>query len=73
MAHKKRRNFRHVMEGDSGALLRSTLPREWVLHEYAPDYGIGGTVEIFEPVGDDGESFETLGERIFFITARSDT
>ncbi|MEU8731756.1 DUF4365 domain-containing protein [Streptomyces tendae] len=66
MAHKKRRNFRHVMEEDSGALLRSTLPREWVLHEYAPDYGIDGTVEIFEPVGDDGESFETLGEHIFF-------
>lgn len=66
MAHKKRRNFRHVMEEDSGALLRSALPREWVIHEYAPDYGIDGTVEIFEPVGDDGESFETLGEHIFF-------
>ncbi|MGV9289933.1 hypothetical protein [Streptomyces sp. NPDC003719] len=66
MAHKKRRNFRHVMEEYSGALLRSTLPREWVLHEYAPDYGIDGTVEISEPVGDDGESLETLGEHIFF-------
>lgn len=66
MAHRKRRNFRHVMEEDSGALLRSALPREWVIHEYAPDYGIDGTVEIFEPVGDDGESFETLGEHIFF-------
>ncbi|MFJ9889269.1 DUF4365 domain-containing protein [Streptomyces sp. NPDC091287] len=66
MAHKKRRNFRHVMEEDSGVLLRTKLPREWVLHEYAPDYGIDGTVEIFEPVGDDGESFETLGEHIFF-------
>lgn len=66
MAHRKRRNFRHVMEEESGAVLRSALPREWVVHEYAPDYGIDGTVEIFEPVGGAEESFETLGEHIFF-------
>jgi hypothetical protein len=54
------------MEEDSGALLRSVLPREWVIHEYAPDYGIDGTVEIFEPVENDPGSFETLGEHIFF-------
>jgi hypothetical protein len=54
------------MEEDSGALLRSALPPEWVIHEYAPDYGIDGTVELFEPVDGDRESFETLGEHIFF-------
>ncbi|MEU8590198.1 DUF4365 domain-containing protein [Streptomyces sp. NPDC048664] len=66
MAHRKRRDYRHVMEEDSGALLRSALPKQWVVHEYKPDYGIDGTVEIFEPVDEQDATFETLGEHIFF-------
>lgn len=66
MAHRKRRDRRHVMEEESGMLLRAALPDEWVIHEYKPDYGIDGTVEIFDPLpGVDGVS-ETLGEHVFF-------
>jgi len=55
-----------MMEDDSGALLRSLLPREWAIHEYTPDYGVDGTVEIFQYVEGDPEQAETLGETFFF-------
>ncbi|MFI6712752.1 DUF4365 domain-containing protein [Nonomuraea sp. NPDC050478] len=54
------------MEEESGGLLRAALPSEWVIHEYKPDYGIDGTIEIFEPVSEGGDVYETLGEHIFF-------
>jgi hypothetical protein len=68
MNHKKQRDRRHLMEEESGNLLREALPREWAIHGYKPDYGIDGTIEIFDPVvGKDGQvRFETLGEHIFF-------
>lgn len=41
------------MEGESGILLRAAAPKHWVIHGYEPDYGIDGTVEIFDYVDDE--------------------
>jgi hypothetical protein len=65
-ARKKRRSFTHMMEERSGMLLRERLPKEWVVHGYAPDYGIDGAVEIFEFTDSTQAYAETLGESIFF-------
>ncbi len=54
------------MEEESGQLLRAALPEHWVVHGYSPDYGIDGTVEIFEYIDDDQEYAESLGETFFF-------
>jgi hypothetical protein len=54
------------MEEESGNLLRAALPAEWVIHEYKPDYGIDGIIEIFDPVVGEDNIYETLGEQIFF-------
>jgi len=51
-ARRKRRSFQHIMEEESGQILRVSLPKEWVIHEYSPDYGIDGTVEMFAYVDD---------------------
>lgn len=66
VARKKRRSFQQMMEEGSGVILRDALPRQWVLHEYTPDYGIDGSVEIFEYVDEQEEYAETLGETFFF-------
>jgi Domain of unknown function (DUF4365) len=66
MQHRKRRDRRHLMEEESGNLLRTALPAEWVIHEYKPDYGIDGIIEIFDPVAGEDNTFETLGEQVFF-------
>lgn len=63
---RKRRSFQQMMEDSSGAHLRAALPRAWVVHGYAPDYGIDGTIEIFRYVGDDDTMAETLGEMFLF-------
>jgi len=65
-ARRKRRSFQQMMEEDSGKILRGALPRHWVIHEYTPDYGIDGTIEIFEFVDEDELYAETLGETILF-------
>ena len=54
------------MEEDSGNLLRTALPSEWVIHEYKPDYGIDGTIEIFDPIDDKDDGYETLGRSHLF-------
>jgi hypothetical protein len=55
-----------MMEEGSVVILRDALPNQWVIHEYTPDYGIDGTVEIFEYVDEQEEYAETLGETFFF-------
>jgi hypothetical protein len=55
-----------MMEGDSFAILRQALPSHWPIHGYAPDFGIDGTVEVFELLEDDPPVAETLGEVFFF-------
>ena len=70
---KKRRVFQHGMEERSRALVRSILPREWVVRDYMPDYGIDIAVEIFETVGDpkaENGVAEAIGE-LFFAQIKS--
>ena len=47
-------------------MLRTTLPEHWVIHGYTPDYGIDGSVEIFEYTDDGHDYAQTLGETFFF-------
>jgi hypothetical protein len=66
-ARRKRRSLGQILEGESFPLLQRALPEHWVIHDYAPDYGIDGTVEVFEMApGEDSEDAETLGETFFF-------
>jgi hypothetical protein len=65
-ARVKQRTAPHMMEDASKALLRSALPIHWAIHDYAPDYGIDGAMEIFGLVDDGLGTAETLGEAIFF-------
>ena len=65
-ARRKRRSFQQIMEEESGKALRAALPQHWVIHGYAPDYGVDGTVEIFEFVDGDQRYAETLGEMFLF-------
>lgn len=65
MAHKKRRVKQHIMEDQSLKILRDTLPEEWVVRDYKPDYGIDIAVEIFEYIDGSNSVSETLGEWFF--------
>ena len=58
------------MEDESIAILRSYLPKSWVVRDYKPDYGIDISIEIFEAVDDTGKVYETLGE-FFFAQIKS--
>ncbi len=64
----KQRSEQHLIDADGERLLRSRLPRYWVLREYRPDYGLDFALEIFrEPIGPAKKhaTYETLGEHIF--------
>jgi hypothetical protein len=65
-ARRKRKALGQMMEGDSIALLRQALPRQWEIHGYAPDFGIDGTVEVFEMLEGKPDRAETLGEIFLF-------
>lgn len=70
MAAGKQRPEQHLIDQDGISLLRSKLPRHWLLREYRPDYGLDFTIETFKdlkPPGDGGrrQTFETLGEHVF--------
>jgi hypothetical protein len=62
----------HVIDKEAQDLLRSVLPKNWILRDYRPDYGLDFALEVFREVPqDDGKhgakgSFETLGEHIFY-------
>lgn len=64
MANKKRRSEQQIMEEQSLLILRKNLPKEWVLHDYKPDYGIDLVLEIFE-YSTPNKIAETLGEQVF--------
>ena len=66
----KKRPEQHLIDQDGISLLRSKLPRHWLLREYRPDYGLDFTIETFTAsdgqVQDEGRAtFETLGEHVF--------
>lgn len=64
----KQRNEQHLIDEEGQKLLRAALPKEWVLREYRPDYGVDFSVELFKSTDGKNRSqpnFETLGEHIF--------
>jgi len=62
MAKAKQRPESHLIDQEGQQLLRSKLPKHWVMREYRPDYGVDFTIEVFKSVQN---SFETLGEHFF--------
>jgi|CXWL01.1.fsa_nt_gi hypothetical protein len=69
-ARSKQMTEQHIIDGEAQDLLRSVLPKHWVLREYRPDYGLDFALEVFReiPTGGGqgpGNHFETLGEHIF--------
>lgn len=67
MSVGKKRSEQHLIDQDGISLLRSKLPRHWLLREYRPDYGLDFTIETFRPAEADGTraTYETLGEHVF--------
>lgn len=65
MARPKRRPAQHIMEDESVRLLRTVLPKEWVIRDYRPDYGIDLVVELFKYIDSEKKMAETLGETLF--------
>lgn len=68
MLKSKQRSEQHLIDAEGERLLRSRLPRHWVLREYRPDYGLDFALEIFrKPTGPAKKhaTYETLGEHIF--------
>ena len=65
MAHKKRRVAPHIMEDQSRIVVRRALPKEWVIRDHRPDYGIDISVEIFNPIDGSESITETSGEWFF--------
>jgi len=70
MAVGKKRSDQHLIDQDGIGLLRTKLPRHWLLREYRPDYGLDFTIETFREANTSGSArgtatFETLGEHVF--------
>jgi len=73
MARAKQRSEQHLIDQQGEQLLRSKLPRHWVIREYRPDYGLDLTIEVFKPTENSSTAltaYETLGEH-FFIQLKS--
>lgn len=64
MMRKKQRVLQHIMEDESYEIIKSQIPKHWVIREFnRPDYGIDLVIELFEMV--DNDIAETLGEFIY--------
>jgi hypothetical protein len=64
MTRKKQRVLQHMMEDESYEIIKSQIPRHWVIREFnRPDYGIDLVIELFEKIDDNVA--ETLGEFIY--------
>lgn len=73
MARSKQRSEQHLIDQQGEQLLRSKLPKHWVIREYRPDYGLDFTIEIFKSAENSSTAiaaYETLGEH-FFIQLKS--
>lgn len=65
----KKRSLTHI-KGESGVtILKEHIPKEWVVREYTPDYGIDLSIELFTPYG---AGFITTGEHVFFQVKATD-
>lgn len=67
MSGAKKQSEQHLIDRAGQDLLRSKLPKHWVLREYRPDYGLDFALETFQTAVQAGKSqtYETLGEHIF--------
>lgn len=64
MARKKQRVIQHVMEDESFLIVKSQLPKHWVLRKFNnPDYGVDLIIELFDKV--DEKISEVLGEYLY--------
>lgn len=64
MIRKKQRVLQHLMEDESYEIIKSQIPKHWVIREFnRPDYGIDLVIELFELI--DNNIAETLGEFIY--------
>ncbi len=64
----KKQSEQHIIDAQGQLLLRSHLPKHWVLREYRPDYGIDFSLEIFAEPKEPNKlphTYETLGEHLF--------
>ncbi len=62
MINGKERSESHLIDQEAISMLRGKLPREWVVREFNPDYGIDLDVELFEK---EERKIVTLGERLY--------
>lgn len=69
---RKRRSISQIKEDSSFPVFREVLPAAWVIHQYAPDYGIDYAVELFDFLENDPLMAETLGES-FYVQLKSST
>lgn len=61
----KRRPNAHVIGDQAIEIVKSVLPKEWVIRELKPDYGIDLLIELFDYVNAEKNVCETLGEFIY--------
>lgn len=62
--HGKRRPNSHIIGEDAVRILERLFPKEWVIREYTPDYGIDLNIELFEKIEE--KCYITKGEHVFF-------
>ena len=62
MVKGKIRSESHLIDQDAISIIKRKLPREWVVRELTPEYGLDLDVELFEK--EDGK-IVTLGERLY--------
>ena len=62
MIKGKVRTESHLIDQDAILIVKKKLPREWVVRELTPDYGLDLDVELFEK---DNDKIVTLGERLY--------
>ena len=48
MSGSKKQSEQHLIDRAGQDLLRSKLPKHWILREYRPDYGLDFALETFE-------------------------
>jgi hypothetical protein len=61
----KKRTEQQIAENQSFAIIGRLIPREWVIHDYAPDYGIDAIIEIFSRDPSNAAVCVSLGEVLF--------
>ena len=62
------RSEQHLIDQEGERLLRSKLPKHWIMREYRPDCGLDFTLEVFKSAGTStggSSTYETLGEHLF--------